>query len=530
MLMKPTNYDVAIVGCGPVGATLANLLRLYGHSVAIIEKHKEVFYCPRAGGVDEESLRILDTIGVLDELYANDDLYEADLIMCDANERPISVFNRASMGEEARSGHAGYPTISMIYQPNLEKSLRAAYEDSPLVDSFMGFEVLSIEDLGQVTKIKYKNREDDSEGELSANYIVGCDGANSLVANYMDGGETNFNYTEAYLIIDAYINDPDYLKARFAEGAKMIFDPVYAGVVGKGLHGHIRLDFRIHEDSETGRNLNTQDEFQKAAERLIKARNLDIEKFDIVRLVKYVFKARTPENWRTGRLLLAGDAAHLTPPWAGQGLNMGMRDTANIAFKLNLVLNNQAGESLLDTYTQERRPSSLITIGGAVKTGKLMETTNPFVVGLRNFGMWLIGKSEIVAGAMAKQWQNKPPYKAGFIDSSNKLAGTWMIQPRVRTKSGEVMRLDKLIGTKFALISTDSSTGENVYRFIKELGGIVLKQDYDFHDHDGQFMAWCKANKVKTILMRPDRYIFDAGNDGDALCASLFKVLDNYSD
>ena len=205
--MPIKNYDVAIIGCGPVGATLVNYLVLYGHTVAVIEKHAEVFYCPRAGGVDDETRRNFDTIGVLDEIIQNGDIYEADLVLCDADERPISVLNRASLGEEHTSGHANLPVFSMFYQPNVEKTLRRAYEDSPLVDSYTGYEVIAIEEHDQSATIKYFKRGDKSEGEIEAKYIVGCDGANSFVAKQLKVDETNFDYTEKYLIIDAYVND-----------------------------------------------------------------------------------------------------------------------------------------------------------------------------------------------------------------------------------------------------------------------------------------------------------------------------------
>ena len=528
-------YDVAIIGCGPVGATLANYLSQFGHSVAIFDRHKDVFFCPRAGGLDDEALRILDTLGVLQVLKDNNDYFEADLILCDSNEKQISAFNRGRVGDEDTDGHAGYPTISMFYQPNMERALRAAYADSSLVTPYLGYDVLSVEDGESSAVIRYKERDNDSESKgeieeryIEAEYIVGCDGANSLVQKALGVGETNFNYSESYLIIDAHVKDSNYLKARFPDGAKMIFDPVYAGVIGQGAHGYVRLDFLIHKDSETSDTLETQEDFERAAKALIDARNFDAEKLDIIRLVKYDFQARTPDKWRVNRMLVAGDAAHLTPPWSGQGLNMGMRDAANLAFKLNMVLTGLAGEQLLNTYTQERSPVSLETIKAAVNTGKLMETTNPFIVVLRNLALKLIGKSEMVARAMAKQWQNKPPYKDGFFGNSHPSSGSWMIQPAVRDRQGNVMRMDKLIGQKFALISTDSSMGESVYRFLTELDGVVLKLDRDFKDHEGRFMRWCKENKATTVLIRPDRYVFDAGNDGDQLCASLFESIEKY--
>lgn len=526
-----TLYDVAIIGCGPVGATLANHLRLFGHSVAIIERYEDVFFCPRAGGIDDETLRNFDAIGILNRLRENNDLFEADLIMCDSNEIPIGLFNRRRLGDEHTSGYAGYPVVSMFHQPNVEKALRDAYASSPLVESYMGKEMLSLDEQADFVKVTYKNRKDgQGQGEIKAKYVVGCDGARSSVQQALGVGETNYDYSERYLIVDAIVEDSNYLKARFPDGAKMVFDPVYAGVIGKAPHNHVRLDFRIHEDSIIGKQFESKEDYERAARDLIDARNFDLDKLEIVRLVEYQFEARTPEKWRVGRLMIAGDAAHLTPPWSGQGLNMGIRDTANIAFKLHMVLAAKAGTSLLDTYTQEQRPACLKTIKAAVDTGKLMEATNPIVVGLRDLGVRLSGVFPTLARMMASQWQKKPPYKNGFFGSSHPAAGSWMIQPWVTDNHGNLQPMDRLIGPNFALISTDSAIGENVYRFVTELDGVVLKLGADFGDHDGKFMRWCKRNCVTTVLMRPDRYVFDAGTNGDALCASLFDELERYGE
>lgn len=534
--MSRSNYDVAIVGCGPVGATLANFLRMFGHTVAIFERYEEVFFCPRAGGADDETMRLLDTIGIYDRLKENGDFYEGDIYFCDSNERIIGAFTRHRIGDELMFNHANHYKNNMFYQPNLERALRDAYADSPLVDAYMGYTVLGINEqksgvgiqVQRYDRKKRKASEDSDPIEINAKYIVGCDGANSLVLEHMNVGITDLNYSESYLILDCIVEDEDYLKARIPDGAKFILDPVYAGIVGKSLHGRMRFDFRRHRDSEIGAVATTPEEDEKLGNAVIQARGFDLDKFEIIRRANYDFKAKTPNNWRQGSLMVAGDAAHLTPPWSGQGLNMGMRDASNLSFKLNLVLKGHAGPEVLDTYTQERRPPSLKTIKSAVMTGKLMEATNPILVFLRNFALRLNGMFTPVAKAQFKLWQNKPPYKQGLIGRNHPKAGTWMIQPKLLTRLGKEQLMDKFIGLNFALISISEANGENVYRFMRELGGKVLKIGVDFQDHEGRFMKWCKENKVETVLLRPDRYIFDAGNDADALCADLFEQLRQY--
>ena len=380
---------------------------------------------PRAGGIDDETLRNFDAIGILNRLRENNDLFEADLIMCDSNEIPIAIQSKTAGRRTYFGRYAGYPVVSMFHQPNVEKAPRRVRLQSA-GRSYMGKEMLSLDEQADFVKVTYKNRKDgQGQGEIKAKYVVGCDGARSSVQQALGVGETNYDYSERYLIVDAIVEDSNYLKARFPDGAKMVFDPVYAGVIGKAPHNHVRLDFRIHEDSIIGKQFESKEDYERAARDLIDARNFDLDKLEIVRLVEYQFEARTPEKWRVGRLMIAGDAAHLTPPWSGQGLNMGIRDTANIAFKLHMVLTAKAGTSLLDTYTQEQRPACLKTIKAAVDTGKLMEATNPIVVGLRDLGVRLSGVFPTLARMMARQWQKKPPYKNG--GSSHPAAGNWMI-------------------------------------------------------------------------------------------------------
>lgn len=164
------------------------------------------------------------------------------------------------------------------------------------VDSYMGYQVLSVEEQGDGVQVKYKSIDDDVVDEIEAQYLVGCDGARSSVRETLGVGETNFEYSERYLIIGAVVADSEYLKARFPDGAKMIFDSINAGVVGKGPHNHIRLDFRLHEDSTMNQSFATREDYERAARELIKARRFDPDKLEIVRLTEYEFEARSPEN------------------------------------------------------------------------------------------------------------------------------------------------------------------------------------------------------------------------------------------
>lgn len=517
-------YDVAIVGCGPVGATLANLLRVNGIRSVIFDQYEEVFPTPRAGGIDDETLRVLQAVGVIDQIFAEEHIFQSDIWFYDANGNRVGGFDRNSLGEELLRGTSGYYRVNMFHQPSIEKILRKELVDAACIDTFFGYDVSEVTDCDDFVSLEARARETGEEISCQAQYVVGCDGANSIIQPLLKVDTIDLGYSEDYLVVDAIIDDKTYYDTQIPDGAYFVLDPTYAGVIGKAPHGWVRLDFRRDLEG-IGRDLVTQEDYDRATHDLIVARGYEPEKFRVIRQDPYTFFARTSVKWRVGRFLVAGDAAHLTPPWAGQGLNMGIRDAANIAFKLKLILAGRAHDSILDTYDSERRPVSMDTIQSAVDMGKLMETRNPLKVGVRTLALRLLGKSRLFAKIAYKFWQRKPPYHDGLIGEQHKLSGSLMFQPEVTSLQGKACLLDDLIGLKFALISINSPTGNSVHRFSQELGGVVLKLGKHLLDTDGSLGEWFRKNRVEVVLLRPDRYIFDAGPDGDALCASLFKKL-----
>ena len=520
----PAFYDVLIVGCGPVGATLANYLRLFGHNVAIFDRDKEVFYAPRAMGFDDESLRILQALGVLDRLHEEGHLYRADLWFYDSRGRLLATFDRRQLGDELLLGRCNQYDMTMFHQPGVEQVLRDDFQLEPKVNRYLGYEVLSVNDDGPRVTLKSKNLDTGEEQEFAAHYLVGCDGASSLVRRALGVERIDLDYSEEYLVVDTIVDDEHYFETRIPHGAFFVYDPKQAGVMAKGLHGHVRFDFLRHPDV-VGESYESEADFDRAARNLIVARGHDPEKYRVIRKAPYTFYASMPSRWRQGRLLVAGDAAHLTPPWSGQGLNMGMRDAANVSFKLHLVLTGKASDHVLDTYDAERQPVSMETIKAAVEVGKTMQTHNSFQLAMRGIVYFLARHSRFVTRQLFKAWRRKPPYRDGLMGKTPKLSGAPMIQPWVEDLRGKRHLLDDLIGLRFALVATSSPTGESVYRFAKELDGALLKLEKDFIDPDGTITRWFDKNKINAVLIRPDRCIFDAGNDGNALCQALFNAL-----
>ncbi len=525
----PLDYDVLIVGCGPAGATLANFLRRYGCKAAIFDRDNDVFFAPRATGLDDQSLRIYQSLGFFDRLVKEGHVRQGALWFKDHNGRTLMSLDRMSIGEDLLVSKNGHFAMNFFDQPGVERILREDFEKPGGADPYLAHEVLSVRDCDTHTELVAKDLETRKEHLFRASYIIGCDGGRSLVRRSLDVERLDLGYSEEYLVIDAVVDDEVYWRTRIPDGGVVTLDPTHSGVFAKGVHGFVRFDCLRHPDV-VGDKLETQKDFEEAGRAVIIARGHDPEKFRAVRYAPYTFYAGMPAKWRVGRLLVAGDAAHQTPPWAGQGFNMCMRDAANLSFKLALVLSGRASETLLDTYAQERQPDSIRRIKGAVKTGKMMQTKSRWKKVSRSLSFFLHRHSRFIRRAMFRSMLRRRPYEAGLVGKNHKLAGSIMPQPTVADISGTERRLDDLFGVGFGLIAATSPNGVFVERFVKDLQGVVVQLGPDIRDPTGALTKWFTQNKVAAVLVRPDRYIYDMGNDADEICRSLFAELNAPAD
>ena len=517
-------YDVALVGCGPVGATLAAYLGRFGHSVVVFDRDTEIFPVPRAMGFDEETLRILHDIDQLRRIVDRGSIrrYDLDLVAPDGR----VLMGPSVHGQRADSTfemtHGSFYPQNLIHQPHVEEILRHELERQGGVDLFLGHEVLAVDGEGAERGTVRVRDVDGNEAVVEATYIVGCDGGRSLVRRAITSERIDLGYSEDWLVVDADA-DPEYYET-IPDGAIFVRDTDLAAVVCKGLHGHVRFDALRLDGKADFRDAEVERDYTQDSLELI-GRHFDPSRFTITRQAPYRFYAGMPARWRRGRLFVAGDAAHQTPPFAGQGLNMGMRDAANLAFKLDLVLGGRAPDSLLDTYEAERKPACSETIKGAVHNGGLMRSTHPVTGRLRDVLLLLARSSKLVAGFLHSRGMRKPPYQVGLVGSGPG-AGAPFLRTEVLTTDGSPACIDDVLGVRFALIALDEATGEAVERFRRDLHGVVLRIDRDVREPGGRLERWLKRRGVRAVIVRPDRYVFDAGNDCDELCASLFAHLE----
>lgn len=460
--------DVLVIGGGPTGVTLAILLAQRGVKVMVAEKEADIYPLPRAAHIDHECMRILQEAGIADEVMKTSRRASRYDFLNARGEILLRFEGADSIGP------GGWPAANMIHQPSVEAALRR---------SLATHETASLR-----TQWELKSFDEDSEGiaahlaspggerVVRARYLVGADGARSPVRKASSIAFEDLNFEEPWLVVDVFVDD----YARLPTANLQICNPkrpTTCVLMGAGRH---RWEFMILP-GETADQV-SEDAF---IEKLLEPWNVK-GAIRIERKAVYTFRARIAREWRRGRVLLAGDAAHQTPPFAGQGMCSGLRDAANLAWKLAAVVDGNADDRLLDTYQPEREPNVRATIAMAIMMGRMVCTTSRWSAFLRDMKFKLgrmLGK--LPAGPPAY-----PPISEGLIASGSAAAGSYF--PQAIAANGA--RLDAYLGRDYWLLSRGDLAEESVAPFADQLA------------------AWFDKTGAEAVLIRPDRYVFGTGH------------------
>ncbi|WP_421846587.1 bifunctional 3-(3-hydroxy-phenyl)propionate/3-hydroxycinnamic acid hydroxylase [Novosphingobium sp.] len=464
--------DVLIAGGGPTGVTLAILLAKRGVKVIVAEKEAEIYPLPRAAHIDHEGMRILQEAGA------------ADAVM--ATSRRASRYEfRNARGEvllcfegSDRIGPGGWPGANMIHQPSVERALRASLAACPHAVLHGGWELGAFTEDEEGVTAEIATPE--GPRTIRTRWLVGADGARSPVRKAMGIAFDDLDFEEPWLVVDVLVDDP----ARLPTANLQICDPrrpTTCVLMGEGRH---RWEFMILP-GETPEQV-SEDAF--IAE-LLRPWNVE-GAVRIERKAVYTFRARIARTWRKGRVCLAGDAAHQTPPFAGQGMCSGLRDAANLAWKLAAVIRHGAPDSLLGTYQPEREPNLRATIAMAIMMGRMVCTTSRWAAFLRDTRM-RIGRA---LGKLPTTPPDYPPISAGAILAGSADAGGYF--PQAMASGGT--KLDDTLGGDALLITRDALPGQALAPFAHKLTG------------------WLDRHAAEAVLVRPDHYVFGSG-DPEAL-------------
>jgi 2-polyprenyl-6-methoxyphenol hydroxylase-like FAD-dependent oxidoreductase len=485
------SYDIAIVGYGPVGQVLAILLGQRGWRVGVFERQPVAYPLPRAVHFDHEVARILQAAGIGNELPAMTE--------------PAQTYEwRNATGElllliaTKDASLSGWPEGNMFAQPELERLLDTRLRSLPCVEVHRGREAVGLD--GSATAVDLIVREAAGvRRRIQARYVVGCDGANSFVREHLGIGVTDLGFFFDWLIVDLI----PHQRRRWEPLNWQLCDPARPTTVVSGGPGRRRWEF-MRLPGETIEDLNSE----RTAWQLLEPWGMTSQNATLERHAVYRFQARWVDRWRAGRVLLAGDAAHQMPPFAGQGMCAGIRDAANLAWKLDLVLRGLAGEALLDTYASERIPQVRAVINFSIELGKVICVADPAEAAARDAAM--------IAGA--KQTGPQPPLPApaigpGLLLDGDPHAGQLFLQGVVR-KGGITGRFDELVGRGWTLLATagdpSAHLAPELQAYLASLGGLCAQvgPNGPVQDVNGSYSKWLADHGTAVVLQRPDFHVF----------------------
>jgi 2-polyprenyl-6-methoxyphenol hydroxylase-like FAD-dependent oxidoreductase len=519
-IRSDTDADVVIVGYGPVGQTLAILLAQQGHRVTVLEQWPEAYLRPRAVHFDDEIARVFASAGIGDEL----DVISEPCVDYDWHNEAGATLLHFDWGAP---GASGWPSANMFSQPALEAVLAARVAALPGVTVHRGVRAVAITETDGSVEVEAHDR-DGRAATFRGRYVVGCDGANSFVRGWMGTEVVDLGFFYDWLIVDVRPHE----QREWRPTNLQMCVPTRPTTVVSGGPGRRRWEF-MRLPHETVAELNTEE----TAWRLLEPWDLSPANADLERHTVYTFQARWAREWRAGRVFVAGDAAHLMPPFAGQGMCSGIRDAANLAWKLDLVLRGRAGDALLDTYATERSAHVQHAIGMSVELGNVICLTDPAAVEARDEAMLTAGGRPDLALPPVPP----PVLGPGVLQTADGervpgAAGTLAAQGRVALPGGAVGRFDQVIGTGFVVLSavdlsnhltraalaTVEELEVRLVQFVPPAGPLPDAVTVA-GDVDGFYLPYLAATGPEVVVVRPDFYLYGTGVGADlpALLAGL---------
>ena len=510
---RTDGFDVIIVGYGPVGRLLALKLGRRGHNVLVLERQKSTYFLPRAVHVDYEACRILQSVGAdPDRMPAAigpyDDFYEW------RNAAHETILRLDWRGR----GPSGWNVSNFFNQPLLESYLHGLVENEPTVNVRYGTSVVDLSDQGDHVEAVTRDA-DGGEHIFRGTYLVGADGARSMVRDWIGGDSSDLGYFHDWLVVDLVMKNED---VAFEPPAWQLCDPRRPTTLVPGGPGRRRFEFMRLPD-EAAEELNAE----RTAWRLLAPWGIGPDDADLERHAIYTFQARWADEWRRGRVLIAGDSAHLMPPFAGQGMCSGLRDAVNLEWKLHLVLTGLASEDLLDTYGPERKEHVRHFVAASMALGEVICITDPAQAKDRDTAM----RSDFLAGAEQPP-RPLPRLGTGFFDVSA-AGGLLSIQTVVRGERGTGLFDDVVAHDGYLIVNGPEhlATLNREQRGALDQRGLVCVAVGEtpgagtVADVDGTLAAWFEEHCAIGILVRPDYYIFGVAEERDGVALLVDRYL-----
>lgn len=502
--------SVLVVGGGPTGVVAATTLAQRGVDALVIDRWPDIYPLPRAVHLDDEIYRILQGIGAADAFGQISEPRQG-LRVVDSRLRTMAQFDRTRP-----VGDHGWPQANFFDQPELERVLRDTLARSPQARLVGRTELVSLTqnetDGPAPVRAVVKDLDTGVHSTIWAQAVLGCDGANSTVRDAIGSSLLDLGFEERWLVVDVVSPEP----LDVWNGVDQVSDTRRPATFMQVVPGRYRWEFRL----DSAEQIDDLIAPARLAE-LIRPWTKDVPfaSLEVVRKAEYTFRARIADRWQDGRVFLLGDAAHLTPPFIGQGLCAAMRDVSNLTWKIAAVLQGRAPEELLATYQSERSAPAKALIDKAVRLGVVM-TGGPNVMGhVRRVALAALCR---IPGASTKVLDSPPPpLPTGPLarrSRGSSLPGTLVPQPWVEWR-GDRVRLDEVLGSGFAVL-TNAAVEPGLSEVARRLSAplIVITPvpvpaagvaggDVVVSDSDGILLPWLSRSGASAVVVRPDRVV-----------------------
>ncbi|MEM8917471.1 MAG: bifunctional 3-(3-hydroxy-phenyl)propionate/3-hydroxycinnamic acid hydroxylase [Pseudomonadota bacterium] len=489
--------DVLVIGLGPVGAVFAALCAKQGLNVLVLERDSEIYKQPRAIVIDYEVMRQLNLIGCADGVLAHSKPSEGyhfvnqDWEILMKRDRPPVL------------APTGYHFANLFHQPSMEHVVRMALAKLPNVDIMLETQFIAIEqDEDGVTATI---RTPDGPRDVRSKYAIGCDGGSSLTRRYLDIQLEDLGFDEPWVVVDVKV--PGGVEGLPKAGVQMC-DPDRPTTCVPSGPGRHRWEFMLKE-GETAEQVTRPESLKKWISKWI-----DPDLIELERSAVYQFHGLVAKQWRVGRIMIIGDAAHQTPPFMGQGLCAGVRDATNLAWKLGAVARGEAHPDLLDTLMSERSPHARAVIQGAIEMGKVVCVLDPAKAAERDRKM--IADRE---AGLPYELPGVPNIEGGILD--DEAAGKVFPEGFLDNDEEQRQRVDDLVGYVPLLIVNANQPSDNRCALMQKLkatsgdlricslGGKV-ENAIVIEDADGAIAKY--LGDAEAMLVKPDRIIFGSGS------------------
>lgn len=522
------HVQVAIAGAGPVGLMMANYLGQMGIDVLVVEKLDKLIDYPRAIGIDDEALRTMQSVNLVDKVLPHTTPWHAM--------RFLTPKGRCFADIQPMTDEFGWSRRNAFIQPQVDEVMYQGLKRFPNVRCLFSRELDAFSQDGDSVTLNLKGAEGERE-TVKADWLVACDGGASVIRRTLNVPFEGKTAPNQWIVVDI-ANDPLATPHIY-----LCCDPVRPYVSAALPHGVRRFEFMVMP-GETEAQLSEPDNMRRLLSQVLP----DPDNVELIRQRVYTHNARLAERFRIDRVLLAGDAAHIMPVWQGQGYNSGMRDAFNLAWKLALVVKDKAGAALLDTYQQERRDHAKAMIDLSVTAGNVLAPTKRWHGTARDDISWLLNYIPPVKRYFLEmRFKPMPQYREGalLLECKKKTSvGKMFIQPKVTRENGDLQLLDDVIGAKFAVIAWGCNplwgmTPQQIEKwralgtcFIQVVPDVQIRTPQDnfdgvvrIGDTQNRLKTWFAAQDTSIVVIRPDRFVAAL-----AIPQTLSTALDQLAD